>query len=86
MKKLSPRLHEWLLLLARTPAPRPKGTIVGPTARRHGFTEDEIELDGRRMGVAEAITLIGKEWFLSTKFTGNERLTPKGLAALERQK
>jgi len=76
--RLSPKLLAFLERLEQGPAPRPKGTIVGPAARRAGFTEDEVAFGAERMSVREARARLGDRWFLSSKFTGNELLTEEG--------
>jgi len=80
--RLSPKLLAFLERLEVAPAPRPKGTIVGPAARRAGFTEDEVFYDGRRLPVSEVKRVLGREWFLSAKYTGNELLTAEGRSVL----
>jgi len=80
--RLSPKLLEFLERLEQGPAPRPKGTIVGPAARRAGFTEDEVSFHGETMTVREAKSRLGDRWFLSTKFTGREMITEEGRSVL----
>ena len=85
--QLSPKLYAFLSDLESGPQPRPKGTIVGAVARRAGYTEDEVEYKGRRIGAAEAKALLrSRDWYLSTKSTGNERLTEAGRAVLDQHR
>ena len=84
--RLSPKLFAFLKSLEKVPRPRPKGTIVGPAARRAGYTEDEVKVGSERMTVSEARARLGAEWYLSTQFTGREILTPEGRAALDQHR
>jgi len=85
----APRAVEYLRELSRRPGKRPMGSHSGAFLRTLGLIDDEVKTpDGRRLTAAEAIVAYGENWYLSTQFTGRERITAKGreeLAKLKRR-
>ena len=78
---------KYLRELALEPAKRPLGSHSGAFLRNLGLTDDEVETKrGKRMTAKEAAAKYGPGWYLSTKFTGRERITPKGREELAKLK
>jgi len=79
----------YLRALAKQPAVRPSGSHSGAFLRSLGLTDDEvISEDKKRMTAGEAREKFGESWYLSTQFTGRERVTKRGreeLAKLKKQ-
>ncbi|MET0529929.1 MAG: hypothetical protein ABW003_16615 [Microvirga sp.] len=85
----APRAVEYLRKLSKHPRPRPMGSHSGAFLRMLGLVDDEvITADKRKLTAAEALAEFGAQWYLSTQFTGKERITARGreeLAKLKRQ-
>jgi hypothetical protein len=77
----------YLRQLAKKPMVRPPGSHSGAFLRAAGLTDDEVMTpDKKRMTAQEARATLGPGWYLSTVFTGRERVTALGRAELAKLK
>lgn len=84
--ELHPSVRAWLKRLAARPQWRKEGH-TGCLARDQGLTTDVVATKrGTTMPVEKARARFGPRWYETCKFTGQECLTKKGLAALKKKR
>jgi hypothetical protein len=81
----APQAVAWLRKLAERPQLKSSAPASAPFIRNLGYSDDEVvDVQGQRMTATEAKRDLGSRWFLSTEFTGYERITEAGRQELAR--